>query len=113
MAARGIDVSGVDAVFNYDIPQDNEYYIHRIGRTGRAGKTGTAYALVSGRRQLSEIRDIAGYTRSEIREVPLPDRNGIIEARRESILSAIAESEADKAGIRNDRQTCRNGYRLP
>ncbi|HBB71787.1 MAG TPA: DNA/RNA helicase [Ruminococcus sp.] len=97
VAARGIDVSGVDAVFNYDIPQDNEYYIHRIGRTGRAGKTGTAYTLVSGRRQLSEIRDIAGYTRSEIHEVPLPDRNGIIEARQESILSAIAESEADKA----------------
>ncbi|MDD6098422.1 MAG: DEAD/DEAH box helicase, partial [Oscillospiraceae bacterium] len=42
VAARGIDVSGIDAVFNYDIPQDNEYYIHRIGRTGRAGKAGNA-----------------------------------------------------------------------
>mgnify|MGYP000781834966 FL=1 len=45
VAARGIDVKGVDAVFNYDLPQDHEYYIHRIGRTGRAGKEGAAYNL--------------------------------------------------------------------
>ena len=38
VAARGIDVDDVEAVFNYDIPQDDEYYVHRIGRTGRAGK---------------------------------------------------------------------------
>ena len=49
VAARGIDIDGIDAVFNYDIPQDNEYYIHRIGRTGRAGKTGCAYTLAGGR----------------------------------------------------------------
>ena len=41
VAARGIDVDDVEAVFNYDIPQDDEYYVHRIGRTGRAGRTGT------------------------------------------------------------------------
>ena len=58
VAARGIDVNGVDAVFNYDLPQDNEYYIHRIGRTGRAGRTGTAYTLISGRRQLFDLRSI-------------------------------------------------------
>ena len=46
VAARGIDVKGVDAVFNYDLPQDHEYYIHRIGRTGRAGKTGAAYNIL-------------------------------------------------------------------
>ena len=39
VAARGIDVDDVEAVFNYDIPQDDEYYVHRIGRTGRAGRT--------------------------------------------------------------------------
>ena len=48
VAARGIDVKGVDAVFNYDLPQDHEYYIHRIGRTGRAGKTGTAQIATGG-----------------------------------------------------------------
>ena len=49
VAARGIDVENIDIVFNYDIPQDEEYYVHRIGRTGRAGKTGKAYTFVYSR----------------------------------------------------------------
>lgn len=49
VAARGIDVDDVDAVFNYDLPQDEEYYVHRIGRTGRAGRTGMAFSFVVGR----------------------------------------------------------------
>lgn len=56
VAARGIDVEGVDCVFNYDLPQDNEYYIHRIGRTGRAGKSGAAYTIISGRKQFYELK---------------------------------------------------------
>lgn len=47
VVARGIDVDDVDAVFNYDIPKDNEFYLHRIGRTARAGKKGQAFSLVS------------------------------------------------------------------
>jgi ATP-dependent RNA helicase RhlE len=46
VAARGIDVENIDAVVNYDIPQDEEDYVHRIGRTGRAGNEGEATALV-------------------------------------------------------------------
>jgi len=46
VAARGIDVKGIDMVFNYDLPQDHEYYIHRIGRTCRAGKGGTASFMI-------------------------------------------------------------------
>jgi len=57
VAARGIDVENVEAVFNYDIPQDEEYYVHRIGRTGRAGKSGYAFSLVGGR-DIYKIRDI-------------------------------------------------------
>ncbi|MCD7958310.1 MAG: DEAD/DEAH box helicase [Ruminococcus sp.] len=72
VAARGIDVKGVDAVFNYDLPQDHEYYIHRIGRTGRAGKTGTAYNIISGRKQELEMRDISRYTKAEITEIDVP-----------------------------------------
>ena len=49
VAARGIDVDDVEVVFNYDLPQDDEYYVHRIGRTGRAGKTGKAFSFVKGR----------------------------------------------------------------
>ena len=94
VAARGIDVSGIDAVFNYDLPQDNEYYIHRIGRTGRAGRTGTAYTLISGRRQHYELRDIAKYINAEITELPLPDREGIIAARKETAVKDIAAMEA-------------------
>ena len=78
VAARGIDVSGVDAVFNYDLPQDNEYYIHRIGRTGRAGKTGTAHTLICNRKQASELSDIAKHTKSSINESELPDKANII-----------------------------------
>jgi ATP-dependent RNA helicase DeaD len=91
VAARGIDVSGIDAVFNYDIPQDNEYYIHRIGRTGRAGKTGTAYTLVSGRRQMSELRNIARYTKAEIKELPLPEKSDIIAMKKDALVRSLAE----------------------
>ncbi|MBQ6211290.1 MAG: DEAD/DEAH box helicase [Ruminococcus sp.] len=94
VAARGIDVSGVDAVFNYDLPQDNEYYIHRIGRTGRAGRTGTAYTLISGRRQLYDLRAIEKYTHAEIREMPLPEKSDIIAMKKESLVKEIAETQA-------------------
>ena len=47
VAARGLDIDDVDAVFNYDVPDENEYYIHRIGRTGRAKRHGVAFSLVS------------------------------------------------------------------
>ncbi len=47
VVARGIDVDDVEAVFNYDIPNENEFYLHRIGRTGRAGKSGKAYTLMA------------------------------------------------------------------
>ncbi len=57
VAGRGIDVNDVEAVFNYDLPRDDEDYIHRIGRTGRAGKTGIAFTFVVGR-QLSSLKRI-------------------------------------------------------
>lgn len=72
VAARGIDVDDVEAVFNYDIPQDLEYYVHRIGRTGRIGKQGTAYTFVCGRRQIYELHDIEKYTKSKIHLMRIP-----------------------------------------
>lgn len=90
VAARGIDVSGVDAVFNYDLPQDNEYYIHRIGRTGRAGHTGTAYTLISGRRQFYELREIEKYTKAVIQEKALPTKAEIISMKQKNIISEIS-----------------------
>ena len=71
VAARGIDVSGVDAVFNYDVPEDIEYYVHRIGRTGRAGRKGRAFTLISGR-EILKIRDIERVCHTTIRERKIP-----------------------------------------
>lgn len=89
VAARGIDVDDVDAVFNYDIPQDNEYYIHRIGRTGRAGKTGCAYTIVSGRRQVYDLKDIAKFTKAEITQCDLPTRDDVIAKKTDRILDKV------------------------
>ncbi|HIT90602.1 MAG TPA: DEAD/DEAH box helicase [Candidatus Merdenecus merdavium] len=71
VAARGIDVDDVEAVFNYDIPQDEEYYVHRIGRTGRAGRTGQAFSFVVGR-EIIKLREIQKYckTKIELKKVP-------------------------------------------
>ena len=64
VAARGIDVEDVEAVFNYDIPDENEYYTHRIGRTGRAKRQGAAYTFMT-EQDKYRIRDILKYTKSE------------------------------------------------
>ena len=92
VAARGIDVKGIDMVFNYDLPQDHEYYIHRIGRTGRAGKTGTAYSIVSGRKQEYELRDISRYTKANITEAAIPTASEIKANAMDSMKEAILES---------------------
>lgn len=89
VAARGIDVDDVDAVFNYDIPQDNEYYIHRIGRTGRAGRSGIAYTIASGRRQVNDLMEIARYTKAHIERKDLPSRDEIIAAKTSSVMNIV------------------------
>ena len=65
MAARGLDIDNIEAVFNYDIPLDVEYYVHRIGRTGRAGKEGRAYTFVVGR-EVSRMWDYRRITGAKI-----------------------------------------------
>ena len=66
VASRGIDVDDVDAVFNFEMPEENEYYIHRIGRTGRAKRHGVAYNLLSDFTSWMRLDDIARNTRSQI-----------------------------------------------
>ncbi|MBO4853881.1 MAG: DEAD/DEAH box helicase [Oscillospiraceae bacterium] len=66
VAARGIDVDDVDAVFNFEVPEENEYYVHRIGRTGRAKKHGVAYTLLSDFPSRMKLDTIARNTRSQI-----------------------------------------------
>ena len=64
VAARGIDVSEVDAVFNYDVPESNEQYTHRIGRTGRPSARGTAYILYT-KEERNRVQDMLRYTRNQ------------------------------------------------
>lgn len=72
VAARGIDVSDVEIVFNYEIPKDVESYIHRIGRTGRAGKTGKAMSFVS-HQDKDLLRDIQWFTQATITKGQVPE----------------------------------------
>lgn len=89
VAARGIDVDNVDSVINYDIPQNYEYYVHRIGRTGRAGKKGCAFSFCSGRRQLHELMDISRTIKANIQFKELPTSEDIIELKRVSRLEKL------------------------
>ena len=90
VAARGIDVSGVDAVFNYDVPEDIEYYVHRIGRTGRAGKKGRSFTLVCGR-EIYKIRDIERVCHTEIRERKLPSPKDITRVKSGKVFTEAME----------------------
>ncbi len=90
VAARGIDVDDVDIVFNYDLPQDDEYYVHRIGRTGRAGKTGLALSFVSGK-EVYKLKDIERFCKTKIKAKPIPSVNDI---RNTKIDHAFQEVEA-------------------
>jgi ATP-dependent RNA helicase DeaD len=71
VAARGLDIDGVDAVYNYDVPSHPENYVHRIGRTGRAGRTGVASTIVS-REDINFLTEIMHYTKEMIEEAHLP-----------------------------------------
>ena len=62
VASRGIDVDDVDCVINYDIPEENEYYVHRIGRTGRAKRKGEAYSMVSNFTEKAKLDEIAKFS---------------------------------------------------
>ena len=71
VASRGIDVDDVDCVINYDVPEENEYYIHRIGRTGRAKKKGVAYSIVGNFPEKAKLDEIAKYSAYTIRPMLL------------------------------------------
>ena len=91
VAARGIDVDDVEAVFNYDLPNDEEYYVHRIGRTGRAGRTGKAFTFISGR-EMYKLRDIQRYTKSSILPMKPPSLNEVEEKKMLNILNNLKEN---------------------
>jgi ATP-dependent RNA helicase DeaD len=97
VAARGIDVNGVDGVFNYDLPLDPEYYVHRIGRTGRAGKDGKSFTFVSGRER-GKLRDLQNYIKAKIEQQEVPTGKELEAIRKikfvEKVKETILENEA-------------------
>ena len=98
VAARGIDVEDVDAVFNYDIPEDDEYYIHRSGRTGRAGKTGASYTLAASRTQLKRVHSLERFMSLKIKEESLPKVEDIQEQQLEKFKRKIKRLVDENSG---------------
>lgn len=90
VAARGIDVSGVEAVFNFDIPEDIEYYVHRIGRTGRAGKSGRSFTLVGGR-EMYKLREIEKVCHTKIEERKVPSAKEITRAKSQKVFAEVID----------------------
>lgn len=91
VAARGLDVERVSHVLNYDIPYDDEAYVHRIGRTGRAGRKGKAILFVAPRERRM-LRSIEKTTRQKITEMKLPSRVDLIHRRTQEFKNSVAQS---------------------
>jgi ATP-dependent RNA helicase DeaD len=103
IAARGIDISDLDHVFNYDLPEFDEVYVHRVGRTGRIGKKGTAVSLVRGK-YLTHLSALKREYGVPLEERHLPDEKEIIWMQAERIAAQLLE-EADGVEIGQYRQT--------
>ena len=88
VAARGIDVDDVEAVFNYDLPQEDEYYVHRIGRTGRAGRAGMAFTFVVGK-EVYKLKDIQRHCKAKIIARPIPTLDDVSSIIAEKILGQV------------------------
>ncbi|SCY64762.1 DEAD/DEAH box helicase [Alkaliphilus peptidifermentans] len=97
VAARGIDVDDVALVVNYDLPENFEYYVHRIGRTGRAGKLGLAYTLVTPR-QISTLKMLERYIKSKLVRRKVPSVNDIVEKQKQHIADGIS-AIIEKGGL--------------
>ena len=91
VAGRGIDVDDLELVVNFDLPYDPEDYVHRIGRTGRAGKQGVAISLVTGR-DVHKIRFLEKFTHSTIRRGKLPTTGEIGEKRTDALLERVRQT---------------------
>ena len=107
--ARGIDVEDIEAVFNYDIPQDDEYYVHRIGRTGRAGREGRAFSLVVGR-DIYKLREIQKYCRTTILPQPVPTLDDISQIRVDRVLEEAARVIEENPDIQKETEELINRF---
>ncbi|MEY8391016.1 DEAD/DEAH box helicase [Lachnospiraceae bacterium] len=113
VAARGIDVDDVEAVFNFDLPQDDEYYVHRIGRTGRAGRTGRSFTFVKGK-EVYKLKDIQRYCKTKILAQKIPSMEDVAQVKLEKIMEHIGTviEEEDLTAMVNmvERQVNESDY---
>ncbi|MCB0114227.1 MAG: DEAD/DEAH box helicase [Caldilineaceae bacterium] len=102
VAARGLDIDDVSHVFNFDLPQDPEVYVHRVGRTGRAGKSGVAISLVTPQEQW-RLRRIEGYSNQSVTKATLPTVDEIVGHREGQLLSKLAR-QLDRGRYAREQQ---------
>lgn len=88
VAARGIDVEEVEAVFNYDLPQDDEYYVHRIGRTGRAGRIGRSFSFVCGK-EVYKLKEIQRYCKTKIYAQNVPSLDDVANTKVDKVFDEV------------------------
>ncbi len=88
VAARGLDIEDISHVFNYHLPDDAEVYIHRIGRTGRAGKTGIAITLLSPREK-RRMREVEALTKQPVTKMELPTASDIVKHRESQVVENL------------------------
>ena len=79
VASRGIDVDDVDCVVNFDVPEENEYYVHRIGRTGRAKRKGVAWSIIGNFPEKAKLDEIAKYSNYTVKAMVLDDNGNLTE----------------------------------
>lgn len=96
VAARGIDVDGIEAIVNFDIPNENEIYVHRIGRTGRKGRSGVAITLATSRSQ-SRIRELEDYIHHKIEKMEIPSIKEIEKHQQKAMYQLITEGIENQA----------------
>jgi ATP-dependent RNA helicase DeaD len=88
VAARGLDISGVSHVYNFDVPQDPESYVHRIGRTGRAGAKGIAISFITPR-EIDHLRVIESVTKSKLEKKPIPSFRDVLAGNQQATINKI------------------------
>ncbi|MGA0334403.1 MAG: DEAD/DEAH box helicase [Kiritimatiellia bacterium] len=95
VAARGLDVKDIEVVFNYDLPNDGEDYVHRIGRTGRAGSSGKAVTLVSGR-EVYKLQNIIRFTQAKIKRTNIPTVDQLMAQRANAFFDSLCKTLDEK-----------------
>lgn len=91
VAARGLDIKAVEAVFNYDVPEKADYYVHRIGRTGRIGNIGYSFTLVS-KGEMKQIEEIERITKTKIKKRNIPTYDKVQDVKNDKLIEEITRS---------------------